>query len=82
MQHKSAKLGRKEDVDMGNKEKDYRWLGWCRWGVAAIVIAVLIWNFATYGELNFSTIHWVILGVCVVAELVLWAVKRKLRSND
>ena len=67
---------------MGNNEKDYRWLGWCSWGVFAIVIIMIIWNFATYREINFSTVHWVILGVCAVAELILWIAKRKLQNND
>jgi len=64
------------------KEKDYRWLNWLPWGVLAVIAALLIWNFATYREINFSTVHWIILGACGVAEFVIWLAKKKIQNDD
>jgi len=67
---------------MKSNEKDYRWLNWLSWGVGVVIAALLIWNFATYREINFSTVHWAILGVCAVAELIIWVAKKKLQNED
>ena len=64
------------------KEKDYRWLNWLSWGILVVVAALLIWNFVTYRGVNFSTVHWVILAACGVAEFVIWLAKKKLQGDD
>jgi len=67
---------------MRKEEKDYRWLNWLSWLILAVGAGLLIWNFATYGEINFSTVHWIILAVLGAAELILWIAKSKLQRDD
>ena len=67
---------------MKRSDRDYRWLNWLSWGVGLAAAAMVVWSFVTYGEINFSAVHWVIIGVLVVAELAIWFAKKKLQGDD